>query len=91
MDSFKFNPYDPCVTNNIIEGETLTILLHVNDVKLSHKDTEVVYSFEKCIECMYLEPNIVKVKSVRVKSHEYFSMILDHTTKGEVKFDMQSM
>ena len=30
---FKFNPYDTCVANNIIEGEPLKIVFHVYDVK----------------------------------------------------------
>ena len=33
--------------------------------------------------------HILKVKSVRVKVHECFSMTLDYTKKGEVKIDMR--
>ena len=29
----KFNPYDPCVANKIIEGEPLTIVFRVDDTK----------------------------------------------------------
>ena len=36
---------------------------------------------------MYGDPNIEKVKSVRGKFHEYMSMTLYYTTKGEVKID----
>ena len=36
------------------------------------------------------DSNIGKVKLVRVKSHEYFSMTLYYSTKGEVKIDMQN-
>ena len=38
---------------------------------------------------MYVDPNIVKVKSVRGKLHGYLSMDLDYTTKWELKIDMQ--
>ena len=38
---------------------------------------------------MYGYPNIGKVKSVRGKFHEYFSMNLDYTTKVEVKIGMR--
>ena len=46
-DDFKFNPYDPCVANNIIEGEPLTLLLYIDDAKSIHKDKDVVDRFEK--------------------------------------------
>ena len=42
---FKFNPYDPCVSNNIVEGEPLTIVFRVDDVKTIHEDTKVVNNF----------------------------------------------
>ena len=34
---FKFNPYNPCVTNYIIEGEPLILVFHVYDTKTSNK------------------------------------------------------
>ena len=33
IGGFKFNTYDPCVSNNIIEGDSLTVVFHVDDVK----------------------------------------------------------
>ena len=35
---------------------------------------------------MYGDPNIVKVKSVKGKFHEYLFVTLDYTTKGEVNW-----
>jgi hypothetical protein len=45
---FIINPYDPCMTNTIIEGKQMTICFHVDDCKLSHckkkvMDTMIVY------------------------------------------------
>ena len=34
-EGFKFNPYDPCVANKMIKGKQLTIVFHVDDVKVS--------------------------------------------------------
>ena len=45
-DGFKFNPYDPCVGNNIIEGELPTIVFPVYGVNASHKNKKLVYTFE---------------------------------------------
>ena len=39
---FKFNPYDPCVTNKMIKGNQMTFCFHVDDCKLSHKDKDVM-------------------------------------------------
>ena len=57
-------------------------MFHVDEVKSIHNDARVVDSFEQWIDFMYGDPNIGKVKSVRVKVHEYFPMTLDHNTKG---------
>ena len=46
-DGFKFNPYDPCVANKIIEWEPPTIVFRVDDVKASHKNTKMVDKFEQ--------------------------------------------
>jgi hypothetical protein len=33
---FEINPYDPCVANKIVEGKQLTVVWHVDDLKVSH-------------------------------------------------------
>ena len=86
---FKFNPYDSCVTKNIIEGDPLTSVFHVDDVKSRHKDKQVVYNFKQQIEFMYQDSNIGKVKLLRGKFYEYFPMTLYYTTKEEIIFDMR--
>merc|ERR1712115_516330 len=39
---FKVNPYDPCVANKTIKGAQCTICWHVDDLKISHVNPEVV-------------------------------------------------
>ena len=34
---FKINPYNPCVTNKIIDGQQMNICYHVDDYNLSHR------------------------------------------------------
>jgi hypothetical protein len=41
---FAFNPYDPCVANNTIEGQQMTICFHVDDCKLIHCKKKVMFS-----------------------------------------------
>jgi hypothetical protein len=39
---FIINLYDSCVANKIIEGEQITIYVHVDDCKLSHRNKTVM-------------------------------------------------
>ena len=39
---FELNPYDPCVANNIVDGAQLTLVWHVDDLKVKHVDAGVV-------------------------------------------------
>lgn len=43
---FTFNPYDPCVVNQIINERCHTVWFHVNDFMCSHKDPKVNDEFE---------------------------------------------
>jgi hypothetical protein len=39
---FMTNPYDPCVANKTINGAQCAVLWHVDDLKVSQVDEEVV-------------------------------------------------
>jgi len=39
---FVLNPYDKCMANKDIEGKQCMILWHVDDLKISHVDKNVV-------------------------------------------------
>ena len=64
-DGLKFNPYNPCVANTIIEGDPPAILFRADEVKANHKDTKLVDKFEQWIEFLHGYPLIGKVKSER--------------------------
>ena len=34
---FEINPYDPCMANKIIDEYQMTVVWHVDDLKISHK------------------------------------------------------
>ena len=44
---FKLNPYDQCVANKIINGSQCTIVWHVDGLKISHMQEEVVNDMVK--------------------------------------------
>ena len=50
---FEINPYDPCVTNKIVEGKQQTICFHVDDCKLSHIDNKVNDTMIEWLRCEY--------------------------------------
>merc|ERR1712197_170938 len=50
---FKPNPYDPCVVNKEVNGSQFTITFHVDDLKLSHKDPEVVSEMISYLRKLY--------------------------------------
>jgi hypothetical protein len=41
---FVVNPYDPCVVNKTINGKQCTALWHVDDIKMSHVEQDVLDS-----------------------------------------------
>ena len=85
---FKINPYDPCTANKIIQGKQMTIVWHVDDLKISHKDPEVITKMVDWLQQKYGDPKINKVKATRGNKHDYLAMILDYSVKGKVKIDM---
>jgi hypothetical protein len=41
----NINPYDPCVTNKMVDGAQLTVCWRVDDLKASHMKPQVVGDF----------------------------------------------
>ena len=63
----------------------MTVLWHVDDMKISHKMPDVVTSFMEYIKKKY--GSIGKVKITRGKKHEYLGMTLDYLEPKKVKID----
>ena len=80
---FVLNPYDQCVANREINGSQCTILWHVDDVKISHKDPEVVTKIIKQLEDVYGVMNVT-----RGKKHVYVGMTLNYGDDKDVTVDM---
>ena len=85
---FILNPYDPCVANKMINGKQYTIIFHIDDMKISHPDPEVVTNILNWLKELYQTlPNgeVAKIKDQRGKKLEYLGMDFDFITKKEVK------
>jgi hypothetical protein len=88
---FIINPYDPCVANNIIEGEQMTIFFHVDDCKLSHHKKTVVDRMIGYLRQEYesiFEDGSGAMTLSRGKIHKYLGMTLDYSVPGQVKITM---
>ena len=88
---FVLNPYDPCVANKIVKGKQLTIVWHVDDLKVSHVLPSVVTKMAEWLKKTYqrlFSDGSGAMEITRGKTHEYLGMTLDFTIKGQVKITM---
>ena len=83
---FKFNPYDACVVNKIVNNKQHTVRFHVDDLMSSHVDRKVNNKFLIWFNKMHGTHG--EVKSTRGKVYDYLGMTFDLYKKGKVKFDM---
>ena len=73
---FKVNPYDPCVANKIINGTQMSICWHVDDLKVSHKEEDVVTTFAVAMGKEFGSGTTTK----RGKVFDYLGIELDSKT-----------
>ena len=77
---FTPNPDELCVCNKDIHGNQMTVVLYVDDLKVSFRNEEGLNEFVKGLEKVYgkLEPN-------RNKLFDYCGINVDYRTKGVCK------
>jgi hypothetical protein len=88
---FVINPYDPCVTNKMIEDNQMTICFHVDDCKISHRKTKFMDSMIEYLRQEYesiFEDGSGAMTVSRGKIHKHLGMTLDYTVHGQVKITM---
>jgi hypothetical protein len=90
---FVINPYDFCVANKTINNKQCTTVWHVDDLKTSHVDPDVVTGILEQLDGKYGQ-EIVGGKRApltvnRGKVHDYLGMTLDYSEDGVVKIDMR--
>jgi hypothetical protein len=64
----------------MVRGKQLTVLWHVDDLKMSHMEYDEVTSMINWLKGIYRD-----MKVSRGKVHDYLGMPLDYYKKGEVK------
>ena len=76
---FEVNPYDWCVVNKVINGKQCTIGWHVDDLKISHVDKQVVEQIITGLNERYGRETPISVHRGPVQ--EYLGMTIDYTKK----------
>ena len=81
---FEMNDYDPCVANMDTPGEQLTVLWHVDDLKISCKDSFEITKLLSYLNKLYGG----KLVAHRGKKCDYLGMNLDFSEPGVFTVDM---
>ena len=82
---FESNPDDLCVMNKMIDGDQFTIVLHVDDLKLSFIREKEVNEV-----LVALEEEYGKLEIQRGKVLEFLGLMLDYRTEGVCKIGAES-
>jgi Reverse transcriptase (RNA-dependent DNA polymerase) len=83
---FELNPYDSCVANKVFNGKQCTILWHVDDIKISHVDQNVIETILTHLTSVYGKEAPLVV--TRGDVHDYLGMTLDYSETGKCKVKM---
>jgi hypothetical protein len=83
---FTTNPYDCCCMNMQIDGSQCTILWHIDDIKVSHTDADVVTKILVLINEEYGKETPLTV--TRGLVHDYLGMTIDYSYQDQVWFTM---
>jgi hypothetical protein len=85
---FVLNPYDECVANKMINGKQCTIVWHMDDLKISHVDEQVIREMVDLLQAKYGSDD-APVTVTYGKVHDYLGMTLDYSKTGKVIIDMK--
>ena len=77
---FKLNPYNSCFVNKIVDGKQFTFTWHVENLKLSHIDKEVVDNMVEWMKGLYGQD----MRTSRGKNHDCLGTMLGFSVKGQV-------
>ena len=83
---FEMNPYDPCCWNQIVNGKQMTVVFHVDDMKLSHVNPDVVTKYIKKLDGVYGKTDPMSI--TRGKKHEYLGMTIEFIGSKQVQITM---
>ena len=83
---FQPNPFEPCWFNKDVNGKQLSVIFHVDDLKISHAEPSVVDEFIRQVDHEYGKEAPLTI--MRGKIHVYLGFTIDYSIPGEVSFTM---
>ncbi len=84
---YVLNPYDPCVSNKMINGQQMTICWHIDDLFHGYKDHKVVSDTISWLQNRYETPD-KPLQATCGPAHDYLGMNIDFSTPGNISNDM---
>jgi hypothetical protein len=81
---FEINPYDPCVTNKMVNRMQMRIRWHVDDLMISHLSHDEIMKVVQGIKDIYGE-NLAETVGT---THDYLGMMFDYLFTKEVRMNM---
>ena len=88
---FEINPYDWCVANKMVSGKQLTVVWHVDDLKISHLDQSAIGILVDQLRDKYETTPSGNKTPLTVHTgtkHDYLGMTLDYSVDRKVIVDM---
>ena len=83
---FENNPYDECPFNKTVDGEQLTVQLHVDDIIAYNKDQCVLDNFIRELNNVFGKEK--KLEESKGVVHDYLGLTIDFYLPGKVVFSM---
>jgi uncharacterized protein with ATP-grasp and redox domains len=73
----------------MVGGHQLTVAFHVDDLKISHVDNQVIDNFIARVKEKYEDQSIKMIVPSVGKVHDFLGMTLDFSVEGKVKVLMK--
>lgn len=80
---FEQNSYDKCTWNKMVNGEQLTVVFHVDDLKALHKEQTVLDEFIKQKEIFGKQDKLLESTGL---VHKYLGIVLHYSIPGKIAF-----
>ena len=79
----RADSYNPCIANMVINNHQMTVIWHIDDLKLLPMCTHQITKF-----ALYLSNNYEKVTVRQGNIHNSLGMMMDHSKHGKLNVSM---
>ena len=83
---FQLNPYDSCVAKKMVNGKQMTVMWHLDDIKISHVEKNEVDKFIEMLSGEFGKET--PLNESHGKEPVYLGMTMDYSVDREEQIDM---